>query len=504
MKKVLDKLLLPNQLEYFVIQPNFEIAGMSDYAWHFSEHRLPMNMGDDARQYFPELFGLDEVLQDILEKRKDQFHLQAISRTFEREDAFFFDICISLVDQNLIVFLENVTELHVLRHTLTQRANEAEMLLSTLRISQDYLGKVINGMGDVLIVTDTQGLIKQVNTAVCDRFGYGAEELLDRSIQRLISDANFHPERIWHQIQASPHPQTMPLGHWQCHSRSGRAIIFEFFCNRIATELPNVWNLVYIGRDITARCQAEEETRRAMVRERELMDLKKRFVSMASHELRSPVGNIISSLDLLETFWGDLSIDEVQEYHQYIRKATLKIQDLIDDLLTLGRMTSGRSAYMPNRLNLDSFCCELVQELATPDHPILYEYQGLDPWQRLDEKLLNHILVNLLSNALKYSSLPVTLAVRVEETECCFQIRDRGIGIPAGELEKVLLSFQRASNVGDRPGSGLGLAIVEQAVATHRGRMEIASALNEGTTVTVYLPLDHGDFTPDYDGDIIP
>jgi signal transduction histidine kinase len=239
--------------------------------------------------------------------------------------------------------------------------------------------------------------------------------------------------------------------------------------------------------------RAEDEMRLALQEERELNELKSRFVSMVSHELRTPLTVIRTSLELLERY-GHLASDEKkEEYFQRSRTAVETMIQLLEDVLTIGKAEAGKLGFNPAWLNLEKFCRELVEEMQLgigANYTILFVSQGTCGEACIDPYLLRSILTNLLSNAIKYSPVNSQIDFRAacQEQHVVFDISDRGIGIPQIDQPMLFELFHRASNVSAIRGTGLGLAIVKQCVKLHRGQITFVSQEGVGTTFTVKLP----------------
>ncbi|MBD2180089.1 response regulator [Planktothrix sp. FACHB-1355] len=226
----------------------------------------------------------------------------------------------------------------------------------------------------------------------------------------------------------------------------------------------------------------------------ELSELRSRYMSITSHEFRNPLTSIIMSADLLEMYNDKWSEDKKKKHLQRIQKAVKNMNSLLEDVLTLGRMESGKLSFQPTRLNLVKLCEQILDELQIAElmpQPIVFAINGETQDAYIDEKLLRHILVNLLSNAIKYSPQGgrVDFTLNFDENWVVFQIRDRGIGIPPEDLQKLFETFHRAGNVGEIPGTGLGLSIVKSCVDLHQGDIYVESKVGEGTKFTVKLPI---------------
>ena len=246
--------------------------------------------------------------------------------------------------------------------------------------------------------------------------------------------------------------------------------------------------------DIDDRKRAEAELLAAMQREKELSEMKSKFVATASHEFRTPLATMLSSAELLEHYSESLGQDEKRNLLQTIQTGAKRMSEMIDDVLTMGRAESGVLKLNLGPTNLRELCSRVVAEfrIAQGKQHIITLDDRFDRLEAMmDERLLRHILNNLLSNAVKYSApgTEVTFSLERREEKAAIEIQDRGIGIPPEDQPRMFESFQRASNVENRPGTGLGLAIVKKAVELHGGEISLKSAVGSGTRFTVTLPL---------------
>ena len=267
--------------------------------------------------------------------------------------------------------------------------------------------------------------------------------------------------------------------------------------------------------DITERKLAEAETLKALQRERELSEAKSHFIAMTSHDLRTPLTTIQSSVDLLKHRSEKLSSQRQQIHLDRISSSVEQMTGMVEDVLVLSEAEAGKLQLNPTPVDLVQLCQSLVTELLVADkkqHKITFTHQGdcstaltgtasLDDSEEvsiqypLDEKLVRYILTNLLSNALKYSPQEsiVQFDMVCNSESVVFHIQDQGIGIPPEDMPRLFESFYRAKNVGVTQGTGLGLAIVKQCIDLHSGQVNVDSVVGEGTTFSVTLPLINTD-----------
>jgi len=256
-----------------------------------------------------------------------------------------------------------------------------------------------------------------------------------------------------------------------------------------------IGGLVGIITDITKQKNLEREIRNAFQQEKELSEMKSRFISTASHEFRTPLTSILASADLLEMFGRNWPDEKYFEHTTKIQSAVQVMTELLDDVLIVSRAETGKLLYVPDNINLYELCQQLINDAKLShgiDHQIDFSYNSDKQFVNLDKKLLRYILLNLLSNSIKYS--PSTLAIKFEvnffDKFIQFVIEDKGIGIPESDQSKLFEPFHRAENIGNISGTGLGLSIVSKSVELHKGTIKFSSQENRGTKFVIQLPLE--------------
>ena len=227
-----------------------------------------------------------------------------------------------------------------------------------------------------------------------------------------------------------------------------------------------------------------------IARTRELSQAKIRLFSLASHELRTPLSTILLSAQTLEASSLD---DHHHRISGRIRAAAIRMQQLLNDLLTLSRAESGKLQLTPEILNLPHYCQQLIEEVkfSFETRPAI-DLRTSGDCQKIyaDPQLLRAMITNLLSNAVKYSgSQPkVTLSVTCRSGDITFQVQDRGIGIPETDQARLYEAFYRGTNVGNIAGTGLGLSVVNACLQLHQGILICDSQIDQGTTFKIILP----------------
>ena len=249
-----------------------------------------------------------------------------------------------------------------------------------------------------------------------------------------------------------------------------------------------------ISRDISTTKRSEEQLINSLEREIELNDLKSRFISMTSHEFRTPLSTILSSVELLETYSKDWTDEKKSKHYLRIKEAVSRMNDTLEDILTIGRIKSGEQKIILSLIDPIQTISDMVDEIIQADHghhKIDLSIEGECEWSLFDIDSLRKIIENLMSNSIKYSNQNSLIHIKMICQPGTIQIviTDHGIGISADEIKLVYDPFYRGKNVSTISGTGLGLTIVHQAVIRSGGSMNIEFDSDEGTTVSVTLPI---------------
>jgi signal transduction histidine kinase len=242
-----------------------------------------------------------------------------------------------------------------------------------------------------------------------------------------------------------------------------------------------------------ALATAKDELTKALSKERELSELKSRFVTLVSHEFRTPLGVTMSAVEVLRHYQEKLSKEKQNELLEDIHSATLQMSGLMEQVLLLGKSDGGKLLCRRMKVNLPELCQKIVDTAcsgAQQKCPVAFNVSGDFHQSQMDPSLLMHILNNLLTNAIKYSAIgsPVELNLKRSGNCAVFTVRDRGIGIPEAAKSNLFEAFYRAPNVGEIPGTGLGLLLVKRCVELHGGTLNYESKEGEGSVFTITLP----------------
>ena len=246
--------------------------------------------------------------------------------------------------------------------------------------------------------------------------------------------------------------------------------------------------------NITEQKKAEEETLRALMKQKELNELKSKFVTVASHEFRTPLGTILSSADLVGQYVSRGDQSNTQKHIARIKSSVNNLTSILNEFLSLSKIEEGIVHNAPVEFDVQEFCENLVEEMQSlkkVDQKIVYRAEGMTAPIILDRQHARNILINLISNAIKYSPPGKTIDIRslIEPGFVSFIVKDEGIGIPDEDKGNIFEAFFRAHNAAHYQGTGLGLNIIKRYLTIMKGSVTFESELNKGTTFKVTLPM---------------
>ena len=245
-----------------------------------------------------------------------------------------------------------------------------------------------------------------------------------------------------------------------------------------------------------AKHQQDAKIKENLVRQKKLNKLKSQALATASHDLRTPLTNILGYTELLRDYGEIISEEKKQKYFEHIKSAVGTMNESLEDLLLISRAEEGKIKLSIDNFDIVAFFRHVVEEYSglTERHELKFICPEESYPAFLDRKMLGHILHNLLSNAIKYSPEGGNISVGLSfpEEQITFYVQDRGIGIPDDYHKKLFHIFERASNVGLIKGNGLGLSIVKKAVELHQGTITVESQEGVGSKFTVTIPQKRG------------
>lgn len=376
----------------------------------------------------------------------------------------------------------------------------------------------------ILLINDS-GTILLVNPSAEKVFGYTSEELVGKKIEVLVP-THLAKKHVEHRagFHSAPHPRSMGVGlELFALRKDGSEFPVEISLSPYSTEEGN--HVIVFVADITLRYQAERQLKEysaeldtqvkkrtlileeamqelektknelnsALEKEKELSELKSRFVSMASHEFRTPLATMLSSLSLMKRYSERNDTEKIAYHFGKMRASINDLTIILDDFLSLSKLEEGKIENQPGYFHLPNFIrlvCDEMHSLLKKDQQILSVHNGIEE-VCLDKKLMKNILYNLISNAIKFSdeAKPITILSAVGESDISITVQDSGIGIPDYDQKHLFERFFRGNNVAHIQGTGLGLNIVARYVELMNGSISFESKENLGSTFTVVFSL---------------
>ncbi len=398
-----------------------------------------------------------------------------------------------------------------------------------MRRHVEMLHALFKSATEGIIVVDSWGAIQLVNPKAQELFGYEEGELLGKKIETLIPQ-RYARKHVDHRMNYAQHPKARNMGgnfDLQAKRKDDTEFPVEVSLSPFTTSdgdyivsfiidislrkkqeaalLEAHHQIQELNADLEARVeqrtrelalaleeieQSKQEVMRALEKERQLNDMKSKFVTIASHEFRTPLATILSSAALIGRYPHTEEEEKRQKHVHRIKSTVNNLTEILNDFLSLGKLEDGQIRNVPVVFNLDEFCRELVDELkpvCKDNQAIHYTHEG-DTEVCIDRHLLKNVLINLISNAAKYSNGDIFFKTGKIDSKVHIEILDHGIGIPEEDLPYVFDQFFRAHNSGTIQGTGLGLNIVYKYIQLMQGEIRLQSELQKGTTVYIELP----------------
>ena len=344
-----------------------------------------------------------------------------------------------------------------------------------------------------LVAINPDGKIARVNRRAEEIFGIPREQLDGCPAESLFKEpykTNFEKSLRTVMQEGHSHKPT-PFLEAVIIRENGLEIPVELMLTRIDTdEGPLALSII---QDVSEHRRAVDQTLIAMEQQREFRRLQSTFISLVSHEFRTPLSAILNATEMLEDFYDRLDPARRQAYFRMIKQEISQFSKLMEEVIYLGCFEAGKVTFTPEPVRLRELCKAAIAEacMLFPDGPVIqFECEIKDEWAMADRNLLHSILSNLLSNAMKYSpdKKPVILRLKQNSKQIELQVADNGIGIPVNEQSRLFQAFFRASNVGKVKGTGVGLRVVKHCVELHDGEIQFSSQPGRGTVFTVRIP----------------
>lgn len=372
---------------------------------------------------------------------------------------------------------------------------------------------ILNAVGEGVYGLNLQGNVTFVNPAAASMIDWEMEDLIGKPMHQVLhhshSDGTHYPREscpIYAAFQDGSTHRVTDEVFWR---KDGTSFPVEYISTPLRDEQGQVIGAVVTFRDITQRKWAESvlhqtneelemkvrsraaELYKANEHLRKMSALKSRFVSMVCHEFCNPLNNIALSVSSLGRYDEKMSQRQKQQYLLGIASNVERMSQMIDDILVLGKIEAKRLALSPQPINLVTFCRELLQEMLPSQRRLEFTGRFKPLVAETDQTLLRSILINILSNAIRYSPAGslVQLSLSQRQHQAIFKVKDQGIGILPEDYPYLFEPFHRGKNASNIPGTGLGLSIVKQFVELQKGDIRVESKLGVGTTFRVRLPL---------------
>ncbi|UKT64768.1 PAS domain-containing sensor histidine kinase [Pedobacter mucosus] len=390
------------------------------------------------------------------------------------------------------------------------------------------LGAIIENAIDGIITIDQRGIIEHLNPAALALFGYEREELVGRNVSVLMPDADSKR----HDTYLSRYEQTgekhiIGVGREIVGKRKDGSVfpfrvgiseikfsdrkIYTGFIHDLSKEKANEEQIKSYTEKLEIKIKerthdlielvselemAKENMQALFQKEKELNQLKTRFVSMASHEFRTPLSSIQLSASLIDKYTTKQDTTSVEKHTLKIKNSINNLTTILNDFLSLEKLEAGKVKASAQSFNIISFAEEIAEEMqlmTKQNQHIVYEHTGNTSDVYLDPNLLRNCVINLISNSIKYSGedTHIKFSTKIKNKELILEVTDNGIGIPHADQHNLFEPFFRANNTGDIAGTGLGLNIVKRYVGLMNGSVSCQSEQHSGTVFTLMFKIEN-------------
>lgn len=354
-----------------------------------------------------------------------------------------------------------------------------------------------------ILVVSQGGRIELANPFIEKLFGYPKDEIINEPVEILIPAA-FKTQHVRYRDEYLKHPKARPMGlglNLYARRKDGSEFAVEVSLGHY--QFNDRQLAVAFISDITERKRSRDELEakvkertleltQSLEREKELNEMKSRFVSIASHEFRTPLSTILSSVSLIGAYNKEEQEDKRKKHIDRINAAVHNLTNILNDYLSLDKLGQGKIEIYKESFDLHRFASDTVEEvngLLKPGQHITLLFDG-DKIIYQDKKILKNVFLNLLSNAIKYSGeqQEIVLSIEIGNNAVIIQVKDQGIGIPEEEQKNLFNKFFRAKNAANIQGTGLGLYIVSKYIELLDGVISFSSHPGHGTTFTIEFP----------------
>ncbi|VTQ00815.1 PAS domain-containing sensor histidine kinase [Sphingobacterium daejeonense] len=393
-------------------------------------------------------------------------------------------------------------------------------MLESARLLEAIIENAIDG----IITIDNHGIVESINPAALELFGYEAEEVVGKNISVLMPE----PDRSNHDRYISNYEETGRkriigiVERSEDLKKDGSTFPFRLAVSEVFYKDRKIFT--GFVHDLTKEKQAENELKKhtqelelkvrertkdliklvselerakadvsvSLEKEKELSQLKSRFVSMASHEFRTPLSSVQLSASLIDRYVDKAEYAPIEKHTSRIKSSVQLLNTILNDFLNLEKLEAGVvvvNKAETNIVHLGEEIAEEMQLICKKNQHIVYQHTGEESGFFIDPNLLKNSIINLVSNAIKYSGEDtfIEFNTQIGRNQLLVTVKDNGIGIPLEEQENLFEPFFRANNTGNIPGTGLGLNIVKRYVELMGGRLEYWSEVNQGAIFKMFF-----------------
>ena len=376
--------------------------------------------------------------------------------------------------------------------------NTKQALREALIRSEERYNLITENMSDLLSWQDMKGNFTFLSPSVKTLLGYDVRDLIGVNVRDIIFITD--KPKVSKVFRDSFIKNQFPIKLiYRILHKEGQYIWVESQIQPIFDSKQVFIGSQAVTRDITSHKLAQQEIKRNIVKEKELNELRSKFIAMASHQFRTPLTVIRSNMELLkmlmETVEGKAK-DKFSKIDLRIDAQIKRMTNLMEDVMLLGKLEEGKTPFLPVKQDVVSWFNTLIQSTFSneKDNRFVDFNKKIDFLEvEFDNKILGHTLLNLISNAFKYSkNSGVNPKAIIEENDgnVIFTIIDQGIGIPKADQDNLFQSFYRANNTSDIQGTGLGLVIAKEFVEMHKGMIVFESQVGKGSTFWVSIPIE--------------
>lgn len=419
--------------------------------------------------------------------------------------AFIIDISVRKKTEAQITELYDKLEDTVEQRTkdLQKTLQELEQTNSKLDAIQSFQKALIDNAGVIIIATDEKGIIKLFNPEASIKLDYQESEIINKTSPvifhdkkeienkrlKLYNEYGIKLSNKFDVLVEKSKRQNHEEEQYTYVRKDGTTFLVSLTITSIRNYNGEITGYMGIAIDISERIKAEKDLRNALEKEKELGELKSRFVSMASHEFRTPLSTVLSSAFLIEKYTLEEDQIKRKKHLQRIVSSVNMLTDILNDFLSVGKIEEGKIQVRPTQFNIFQFITNINDEIKhnlKTHQQIRYSHEG-EPYVNIDASLLKHIIMNLVSNASKFSHENgfIDIITKQENDHIILSIKDYGIGISRDDQKHLMERFFRGTNAGNIEGTGLGLHIVAKYAELMNGAVKYTSELEKGTEFVI-------------------